>query len=301
MVLSTEGTEIAEGAGVGVSPTIAAALVRAENRLARIAGEEARIEAEVLLRQALGIDRAHLLARMTEVLSEATASAFDVLLARRLRREPLRYIVGSCEFYGVEIACTRAALIPRPETEMLVEFAIEASSRRGGIVRFADVGTGSGAIAVAIAANAPNATVVATDASADALALAATNVERYGIGDRVTLVKSDLLAGLGEFDVIVANLPYVSESEWIVLEPEVRDHEPKSALVGGATGLEIIERLLEAAPAHLSRGGALALEIGADQGAATTRLARERFPDASICVTKDLVGHDRVLEVRTSA
>ncbi len=279
--------------------TIASTLGGGERMLAAISGADARIEAEVLLAHALGADRAHLLARLADTLDDATSSAFDGALCRRLAREPLAYIVEHCEFYGVCIECTPAALIPRWETEMLVEMPLERAREHGRLIRVADVGTGTGAIAIAVAANARNVAVTATDASGDALALARRNVDRHCVADRVTLVHTDQLDGLGEFDVIVANLPYVSEREWPALEPEIRDHEPRDALVGGPTGLEIVEQLLRHAPGHLAVGGVLAAEIGAGQGAAAQRIAHEHFPEASICVTKDLAGHDRVLEVRT--
>ncbi len=156
----------------------------------------------------------------------------------------------------------------------------EIASRGGDIVRVADVGTGSGAIAVAIALNAANARATAIDASADALAIARRNVARYGLERNVTLVEGDLLAGAGTFDVIVANLPYVAEDEWPSLAPEIREHEPRAALVAGVAGTELIERLLEIAPAHLAPGGLLAAEIGCTQSARLLDVARRRFPGA---------------------
>src|SRR5438309_422856 len=138
-----------------------------------------------------------------------------------------------------------AALIPRPETELLIDVALEAIASRGGLARVADVGTGSGAVAVAIAANAPRVHIVAIDSSPEALRLAESNVRHAGVEDRVELRHGDLLEGVGRFDVIVANLPYVSEADWRGLPPEIRDHEPRAALVGGVRGTEAIERLLE--------------------------------------------------------
>jgi release factor glutamine methyltransferase len=288
-------------------PTINQALRDAERALAFLAEDDEdfdtssapRIEAEALLRDILAASRAQLLVRLGDELTDAQAATFRAAVRRRVAREPLAYIVGRGEFYGLELACTPAALIPRWETEMLVELPLERARCSGAAIRVADVGTGTGAIATAVAANARNVEVAATDVSNEALALADVNVERHGVRDRVSLVRADLLDGLGVVDVIVANLPYISEAEWPGLAPEIRDHEPKAALVAGASGLEIIERLLRVAPAHLSRGGVLAAEIGASHGAAARRIARAHFPDAAICVTKDLAGHDRVLEVRT--
>lgn len=281
------------------APAIALALQSAAAQLTNAASDDARLEAEVLLAHALGVDRAHLLADLRSSLSPEQAAAFDALLRRRTAREPLAYIVGHREFYGIEIACSPAALIPRPESEMLVELALEEARRRDGEIRIADIGTGTGAIAVAIASTAPNARVVATDVSDGALALARRNVERHGVEARVELRKADLLDGLGAFDVIIANLPYVSEADWRALASELRDREPRTALLGGETGTEMIERMLKQAPEHLAPGGVLAAEIGAAQGEAMLRAARASFPDAAACVMKDLAGLGRVLVVRT--
>ena len=287
-----------EGRRESTPPSLALALHFAAADLAEAAGEDARLEAEVLLAHALGIDRAHLLADLRGALSLKQTATFDALLRQRTAREPLAYIVGHREFYGIEIVCSPAALIPRPESEMLVDLALEEARRRGEI-RIVDVGAGTGAIAVAIALNAPNARVLATDVSDAALALARRNAERHGVESRVALRKADLLDGLGAFDVIVANLPYVSEGDWRALAPELRDHEPKMALIGGETGTEIIEAMLRQAPPHLAPGGVLAAEIGAAQGAAVLRVVREAFPEAAVCVIKDLAGLDRMLVVRT--
>ena len=197
---------------------------------------DARLEAEVLLAHVLGIDRAHLLARMDDAVDDDADARFHVLLTRRLGHEPLAYIVGQREFYGIDIACGPGALIPRPETEMLVEIALDEARRRGSGLRIVDVGTGSGAIAVAISANAAGARVTAIDASDAALALARRNVARAAVAKRVDLRVGDLLDGEGVFDVIVANLPYVSAADWEALAPEIREHEPRAALVGGARG-----------------------------------------------------------------
>lgn len=279
-------------------PTIARTLADATRALteAGIDAEDARLEAGVLLAHTLGIDRARVLARMRDPLDEAVAARFAALLERRCAREPLAYIVAEREFYGLAVSCGPGVLIPRPESELLVEIALEAC--RSGTTRVADVGTGSGCLAVAIAAHAPDARVTAIDASAEALALARANVARHDVGARVTLREGDLLAGAGIFDVIVANLPYVSAREWVALAPEVRDFEPREALVGGIAGTEAVERLLAEAPPHLAPGGVLAMEIGATQGAAVSGMARRAFPDGDVCVRTDLAGLDRVVQIR---
>jgi release factor glutamine methyltransferase len=267
--------------------------------LRTISGDDASLEAQVLLAHALGLDRSHLLANLNENVARDSAAAFEQLVHRRVAREPLAYIVGMREFYGIAIACSPAALIPRPETELLVGLALDEIERRGRNARACDVGTGSGAIAIAIAMHERRTRVVATDASDSALRLARQNASRHGVADRIDFVRTDLCAGLGRFDVIVANLPYVSAEEWRTLEPELRDHEPRRALVGGPGGAEIVERLLREAPAHLSGSGVVAVEIGATQGDRIMTVAREAFPQARIELMRDLAGLDRVVAVYT--
>ena len=277
---------------------IAGLIHRVASQLTAASIDDARLEAEVLLASVLGIDRAHVLARLDDEVDAEASVRFDEVLVRRLAHEPLAYITGHREFYGIDIACRRGALIPRPETEMLVEIALDVIWRRGDALRIADVGTGSGAIAVAIVANAAGARVTAIDASEAALAVARDNAGRAGVAGRIDLCTGDLLEGAGVFDVLVVNLPYVSAAEWQELQPEIRDHEPREALVGGATGTEVIERLLRQAPAHLEPKGVLAVEMGHTQGARLLVTARACFPDAEACVIKDLAGLDRVLVVR---
>ncbi|MHB8684010.1 MAG: peptide chain release factor N(5)-glutamine methyltransferase [Dehalococcoidia bacterium] len=284
----------------GEAPVATAALTISEatERLRAAAVEDARIEAELLLAHAAGIDRAHLIARLNQPLEASIAAAFGRLLERRLCREPLAYITGHREFYGVDILCSSAVLIPRPESELLVDLALADLAARGGALRVVDVGTGTGAIACAIAVNAPAARVGAIDASPAALALARRNAQALGVAPRVNLRHGDLLARTGEFDVIVANLPYVGEAEWRALQPEVRDAEPREALVSGPLGTEANERLLAQAPPHLAPGGLLALEMGETHAAALSVAAHTHFPAASVSVMKDLAGRDRVLAVR---
>ncbi|MBI5285348.1 MAG: peptide chain release factor N(5)-glutamine methyltransferase [Chloroflexi bacterium] len=278
--------------------TVAETLHSATRRLESAGIDDARLESEVLLASASGVDRAHLLANLPDAVDPGAGPRFESLLARRLAHEPLAYIVGHREFYGIDVACGPGALIPRPETEMLVELALDEVRKRGSGVRIADVGTGSGAIAIAIAANAPGVHIAAIESSAEALAVARRNIERHGLTPRIELREGDLLEGAGTFDVIVANLPYVSEADWTDLEPEIRDNEPRAALVGGHNGTEVVERLLEQAPAHLAPGGVLAAEIGDTQAERVLAAAHRRFPGALACVMKDLGGRDRMLVVR---
>jgi release factor glutamine methyltransferase len=258
---------------------------------------------EVLLRHALGLDRAQFYTRLSEELSPAARSAFEALLTRRLRREPTAYIIGRREFYGLELETTPVAPIPRPETELLVDEAL-AQARRLQPTRpepeIVDVGSGCGAITLALAMHLPAARIIATDASQAALELARRNADRLGLSDRVRFVRGDLLSPLdGPADIIVANLPYVPSDEWQGLAPEVRCYEPRAALDGGPDGLRLIERLLRQAPAYVRPRGAVILEIGHDQSAAVVALARAAFPTAAIAVKKDLASLDRMVVIET--
>jgi len=279
-------------------PSVGDALHDASRRLAPIAGEDARIEAEVLLAHALSTDRAHVLAALHDDMPAEAQVTFEAALARRLAREPLAYIVGHREFYGIDILCEPGALIPRPETEMLVDLALDFIDERGDAISIVDVGTGSGAIAVAVAVNRPRVRILAIEASEDALRVAERNIRHHGVVDRVRLQQADLLAGQGVFDLILANLPYISSDEWLTLEPEIREHEPRTSLLGGERGTEVIERLLADAPDHIAPAGMLAAEIGETQGAALLEVARRSFPEAQAYVMKDFAGRDRVLVIR---
>jgi release factor glutamine methyltransferase len=277
---------------------VSKALREARARLAVIAPDEAELEAEVLLRHALGVDRVHLYQRLDGAISEARQAQFEVLLARRLAREPLAYIVGHIEFFGLKLEVTPGAIIPRPETETLVDLALACARDRGAALTIVDVGTGAGTIAVPLALELPAARVIAIDSSGEALALARRNAERHGMARRINFRHGDLLAPLARpADMIVANLPYVTTVQWEEMPPEIRDHEPRSGLDGGRDGLDVVRRLLTEAPGKLAPHGALFCEIGAWQGMEATQLAREAFPGARIEVRPDLAGRDRVLAV----
>jgi len=296
--------------------TVQEALRRASHALAAVAGEEAALEAELLLCHVLGpstgslagqagqaLDRAHLYQRLGDELDPEHERAYERLLERRLAHEPAAYILGRKEFYGLEFEVTPAAIIPRPETEVLVELVLTFvrtldTDREPRVV---DVGTGCGAIAVALAANLPpSVRLIAIDSSADALALAGRNANRHRLTRRIQFLPGDLLAPLrSPVDVIAANLPYVTSAAWEALPPELRDHEPRLGLDGGPDGLRLIERLLRQAPGYLRRGGALFAEIGDEQGQAAAALAREAFPRSRVEVKPDLAGFDRVLVVMT--
>jgi len=280
--------------------TLRETLHRAAQALAKAGSEEAALEAELVLAHALGTDRTHIYQRLPDDLPPAAAAAFEALLRRRLAHEPVPYITGRKEFYGLEFEVTPAAIIPRPETETLIELVLGFTGERGlATPRIADVGVGCGAIAVTLAVSLPRAEIIAVDISAEALALARRNAERHGVAARIDFRQGDLLAPLEvKVDVIAANLPYVRSGDFEAGPPEIREHEPRLGLDGGPDGLRLIERLLRDAPACLRAGGAVFAEIGEEQGEAARSLARACFPQARIEVKQDLSELDRVLVVR---
>ncbi len=258
-----------------------------------------RLEAERLLAHVLGVSRARLLSALREPLPATVEQAFARLVARRADGEPLAYLVGSVEFYGLEFEVTPATFVPRPETELLVDWAIGRLRRRpsDAAVRLIDVGTGCGAIAVALAKAVRWAEVIATDVSAEALAVAERNARRHGLEDRLRLVQADLLPPWPPaFDLVVANLPYVAEED-PDLEPAVARFEPAQALYGGPDGLDWIRRLLVTLPSRLVPGADVGLEIGWRQGAAALALARAFLPGGRARCRTDLAGCDRLLTV----
>jgi release factor glutamine methyltransferase len=234
-------------------------------------GANARRDAELLLLHVTGLTRAELMTHPNRELSESQMSAYRAAIARRARNEPVQYITGTQEFYGRSFAVTPAVLIPRPETEHLVESAL---ALHPAPKRILDIGTGSGILAITLALELPNAIVIATDTSAEALAVARQNAAALGAIDRIHFVESDLFAALADerFDCIVANPPYVATDE--VLEPQVRDYEPVTALYAGEDGLALYRRLIPQAFEHLEPGGHLLLEIGHGQRDAVAGLLR---------------------------
>jgi release factor glutamine methyltransferase len=242
-----------------------------------LAGDNARRDAETLLAHLLQRDRASLLAHPeTELTSEQT-SAFNTLIARRAAHEPLQYITGHQEFYNLDFRVTPDVLIPRPETEHLIEavqlWAMQFHDER--TLHIADIGTGSGAIAIALATHLAGAAFIATDISEAALAIARENARTHACEDRIQFVRCDLLPGLPDenrFDAIVSNPPYVPTSDASTMQPEVVDHEPHTALFAGGDGLDIYRRLIPAAHAALREQGLLALEIGHGQRDALAEL-----------------------------
>ncbi|HOG17802.1 MAG TPA: peptide chain release factor N(5)-glutamine methyltransferase [Syntrophales bacterium] len=225
------------------------------------------LDAEVLLMEVLGASRTDLYLRAEREVSPEEQRAFGELVKRRLTGEPVAYLSGRREFWSLDLEVGPAVLVPRPETEILVEEVLRfASGTEGGTLRIADVGTGSGAVALALAGALERVQIVATDVSREALAVASRNARRLRVQDRVSFLAGDLLEPLcGSFDCIVSNPPYLSEGEFSSLMRDVREFEPREALVAGREGTEMHRRLIGTARMHLRRGGRLFLEIGPDQ------------------------------------
>lgn len=260
----------------------------------------ARLEAEILLAHTLKISRAYLLARLGDPIESADAAQFAGMVARRAQREPIAYIVGHQEFYGLELYVDRRVLIPRPETEHVVEYALMALKKvphpEPVIV---DVGTGSGAIALALAHTTNHTRIIATDISPEALAVAQMNAARLNLSERIQFRNTDLLDGVTEpIDILTANLPYIPLEREAQLPREIREYEPRLATIAGLDGLNVIRRLLNQVPMHMTRGSVIFLEISEEQGEAAMALAQALLPRAQVQVHRDLEGLDRVVEVR---
>ncbi len=242
--------------------------------------ESAGQEAFWIVEHVLRLPVHHMVTDRERLLSPVELAAARGLIMRRAGREPLQYILGTQEFCGLEFHVDRAVLIPRPETELLVEYAAQRipAERKAIIV---DVCTGSGCIAVAIARKRPHARVIATDLSNPSLAVARQNAVYHAVGERITWLEGDLLGALagqgleGQVDLIVSNPPYIAEADWVTLQPEVRLFEPRGALVAGPQGTELHERLLHQSGRYLSSGGALIMEIGAGQARAMRRIVEQ--------------------------
>ncbi len=274
------------------------ALAQAASRLENEGVESPRLDTELLLAHVLGVNRAALFTWPDRRLTPKELTRYRDLVARRAAREPLAYIVGHREFFGLDFVIDPRVLIPRPETELLVEHALRIARQVPAPPHIADVGAGSGIIAVTLAVHLSDVTVYALDDSAGALEVVVDNARRHGVADRVRCLCGDLLAPLDNpVDLITANLPYVTTAEWEGLAPEIRDYEPRTALDGGPDGLALIRRLLETAGPHLRPGGTILVEIGASQGDAVTALARKHLPQADVQLYQDYAGLDRLVVV----
>lgn len=262
---------------------------------------DASVEAELLLGHVLGMTKTRLYAEPERILTSPETEYLCRLVQRRLNREPAAYVLEHCAFYGIDFYVDSHTLIPRPETELLVEETVELArgiAHRGEQITVADIGTGCGAIAISLALTLPQAKIYAVDISASALKVAEMNCRRHGVDSRVELLQGDLLEPLPQpVDVLVANLPYIRSCEFKDLSPEIIDYEPRMALAGGEDGLDKIRLMLEQAPGKVNRGGCLLTEIGQGQGEAATSLVKRYFPQASVELIPDLGGIERVVKV----
>lgn len=276
--------------------TVLEVLKLASDHFQKHGSDSARLDAEVLLAHTLGLRRLDLYLKFDRPLSEAELVKYRGLTAKRAKGEPVAYLVGHKEFMGLDLIVTPAVLVPNPDTEVLVQRAVEIAREAGRRLRIADVGTGSGCIAIAVAHYAPNVEVVASDTSEDALEVAARNVGAHGLADRVQLVCGDLMAPLtGSFDLVCANLPYVAADARLPAEVVA---QPARALYAQAGGAALVTRLLDEAPARLNPGGRVLAELDPSilfdaVGAADRSFANHR-------VHRDLAGHERVIEAWSS-
>jgi release factor glutamine methyltransferase len=253
----------------------------------------------VLLAQLLGRERAWIVTHPGAGLDDHQASSLESALIRLASGEPLPYILGRWEFYGMALTITPDVLIPRPETELLVDQAVVWLKAHPDRRKALDVGTGSGCIAVALASTIPDLRLIASDLSQLALRVAWENIHDYNLEERIQLQEADLLDGVepgDQFDLIVANLPYIPSQTLINLP--VHHWEPENALDGGADGLDLIRKLLYQAPSRLAPGGLILMEIEYRQGQAALSLAESAFPFAQVSLLPDLAGHDRLLRVQ---
>jgi release factor glutamine methyltransferase len=260
--------------------------------------DSARLDSELLVAHALGIERLGVYLQYDRPLADHDLDTIRTLLRRRGRGEPIAHLTGRREFYGRSFRVTPAVLIPRPETETLVERALKVAREQGGELRIADLGTGSGCLACTLAAELPGATVIASDLSAAALAVAAENAEALGVAGRVLFVEGGWAEGLvAGLDLVVSNPPYVTSAEMEELPRDVT-FEPRLALDGGADGLDAYRDLLLAAAERAPGVCWMGLEVDSRRAAAVTELARGIWPEAGIVIVQDLAHRPRVVEIR---
>jgi release factor glutamine methyltransferase len=283
---------------VVAASSVREALDAAVDALVAVGVDEPRLDTELLLGEAMGCERSALVADSGAEVPAAAGRTFGEMVRRRLRREPVAYILGRKGFRRLELTVDPRVLVPRPETELLVELALELRPER-----VLDIGTGSGAIALAAADELPDAEVTATDTSSVALEVARGNAERLGLADRVRFVEGTLPDDERGWDLILANLPYVAERDWPSLQPEVTKYEPRSALLAGPDGLDVYRALIPECSPRLSRyaeqmRGALAVEVGEGQAPAVAELMRTAGL-GEVEVRRDLAGIERVVIARS--
>ena len=261
--------------------------------------DDARFEAEVLLRHATGLSRAQLYASLTDEIDPAAQQRFEAAIAERTTRKPLAYITGTREFYRLEFRVTPDVLIPRPESELLVDAALDHMRQaRIRSPQVADVGAGSGAVGIALAKHRRGVSLICTDVSRDALLVARDNAQRLLKRPRASFVQGDLLTPLpGPFHCVVANLPYIPEERLDELEPEVAEHEPRVALTPGTRGTELILRLITQLPSRLHPNGLAVLEVDPGQESAIADAARQMLPNAEITILNDISEQPRAVRI----
>jgi len=280
--------------------TLSQAIHSARQKLSQAGIDDACIEAEFLVRHTVGVSKTQLYGEPDRTITPAEANRVLALCQRRLRHEPTAYILKHCEFYGIDFYIDQRVLVPRPETELLVEKAIEFAScyYQNKNLTIADIGTGSGIIAISLALALPKARIYATDISPASLEIAEINCRRHKVSDQVKLLQGNLLEPLPEpVDMIVSNLPYIKDAELKMLSPEIINFEPIVALAGGGDGLDKIRSLLAQVPDKICPGGYLLMEIGQGQAQVVTSIINNYLPESSIELIPDLSGIDRVVEV----
>jgi len=290
--------------------TIGGVIAEATATLSAAKVDSPKLAAQVLMAHALGLPRASVVVTPpSQALQPYQLTAFRALVTRCANGEPMAYVIGHTEFYKLDFITDRRALIPRPETEHLVELALAriqalpapVSVTQTGSLKtpIVDVGTGTGCIVISLAAKLPGMRFLATDISSSALALAQENAKRHNVGARIQFLRGDLLAPVPmRVDGVIANLPYVTTAEWQTLPRHIHDYEPRAALDGGADGLDLIRKLLAQAAQRVKPDGWLLLEIGATQGQAVTALVRQAFPMSGIALHRDYAGLTRVVEIQ---
>jgi release factor glutamine methyltransferase len=293
---STSDRSTAAAAADGGAWSIKRVLAWASDDLKRRGNDTARLDVELLLGRVLGLDRIGLILQSERPLSAQELDRFRDLFKRRRAGEPVAYLLGEREFYGIMLRVDARVLVPRPDSERLVEVALDRTRARSMLGQALDLCTGSGCVAIAFARQRPTWRVTASDISPDALAVATANAHRTGAIRNLRLVQGSLFAAVTaeRFDLITANPPYIAAGEIAELPVDVRDFEPRLALDGGADGLDFIRKIATEAPTHLTRDGVLAMEIGAEQGAAALRIL-QTAGYREVTLARDLGGRDRVV------
>jgi release factor glutamine methyltransferase len=281
--------------------TLGTAIAEASARLAAAGIEAAGLDARLLAADVLGCEVGVLIGRPERLIDPAQSARFEAAVRRRLDHEPVAYILGDREFWSLPLRVSRDTLIPRPETETVVEAALAWHRQRGGPARIVDLGTGSGCLLLALLAELPEAWGVGVDRSEPALAVARHNAERLGVADRASFVCADWATALaGEFDLVVCNPPYIADAEWAELAPDVREFEPSLALRAGADGLAAYRAILPDLPRLVATNGAAFLELGGPNAREVSGLAATAGMQAS-GTTRDLAGRPRCLRVHVTA